>query len=390
MDYRELEGERRFREETREWLHANLPTDKRPGEDDPAGQRSFDLNWQRTMFEGGWAGVSWPKAYGGRGLTSTEQLMWYEEYTRARAPSPGGTCTWLGLNHAGPTLIHAGTEEQKAFHLPKILGGEAAWCQGFSEPNAGSDLASLRTRGEVDGDHLVVNGQKIWTTLAHLADYQELLVRTGPPESRHRGLTWAICDMRSPGITIRPILALDGEYHNCEVFYDNVRVPLSNVVGEVGEGWATAMTTFKFERGSAVYSTICEMFVKFEELVDYLKTTPGLGGRPATADSAVSERLGAFRARLQALRSLIYMMTAADDEQVELGSEGGLVFLIFSELMQEIARFTMETLGPKGLSVNSVNHWPHDYLRTFMVTIAGGTSEIHRNVIGERLLGLPR
>jgi alkylation response protein AidB-like acyl-CoA dehydrogenase len=390
MDRRESEEERRFREEVREWLHANKPKDSRPGEDDPAGQRAYDLGWQRAMYEGGWAGVSWPKAYGGRGLSATEQLVWYEEYALARAPSPGGNCTWLGLNHAGPTLMHAGTEEQKAFHLPKILKGEAAWCQGFSEPNAGSDLASVRTRGEVDGDELVVNGQKIWTTLAHLADYQELLMRTGSPESRHRGLTWAICDMHAPGVTVRPILALDGEYHVCEVFYDNVRIPLSNVVGEVGEGWTTAMTTLKYERGSAVYSTICDMVVRFEDLMAYASSTPGASGRPPITDSAVAERLGGLRARMQALRALIYMMTAADDLQVELGPEGSLVFLTFSELMQEVLRFTTEILGPERLSRRGFRSGTQDYLRSFLATIAGGTSEIQRNVIGERLLGLPR
>jgi alkylation response protein AidB-like acyl-CoA dehydrogenase len=161
MDDHGIDEERRFRDEVREWLEANKPREKRPNEDSYAAQKSYDLSWQRTLFEGGWAGVAWPKEYGGRGLTPSQQLVWFEEYAAARAPSNAGNCTWLGLNHAGPTLMHMGTHEQRAFHLPKILSGEKAWCQGFSEPNAGSDLASLRTRGEIDGDDLVISGQKI-------------------------------------------------------------------------------------------------------------------------------------------------------------------------------------------------------------------------------------
>jgi alkylation response protein AidB-like acyl-CoA dehydrogenase len=391
MDCHGTAEERVFREEVRDWLRANKPDEVRPEGADFAGQKAFDLAWQRTMFEAGWAGVSWPKEYGGRGLSATQQLIWYEEYAAAGAPANSGNCTWLGINHAGPTLMHMGTEAQKAFHLPKILSGETAWCQGFSEPNAGSDLASLRTRAEIDGDDLVVNGQKIWTSYAHLTDYQELLVRTGSPEGRHRGLTWAIGDMHAPGVEIRPILALDGRYHNCEVFYDNVRIPLSNVVGEVGEGWSTAMTTFKFERGSAMFSTLCEFAVSLEQLIDYARTHPGLSAsRTAVEDSSVAERLGEFRARLQSIRALIYMLNSADEQGVDLGPEGAILMLPFSELVQQILRFGLEVYGPKGLSRHRSTQWIEDYFTAFSITIAGGSSEIQRNVVGERLLGLPR
>jgi alkylation response protein AidB-like acyl-CoA dehydrogenase len=391
MDYHGSVEERHFREEVRDWLHANKPNAERPDEGEFTAQRAYDLGWQRTMFEGGWSGVSWPKEYGGRGLTANEQLIWYEEYAAARAPSNSGNCTWLGMNHAGPTLMHMGTEAQKAFHLPKILKGEYAWCQGFSEPNAGSDLASLRTRGEIDGDDLVINGQKIWTSYAHLCDVQELLVRTGPPESRHRGLTWIIGDMRAPGVEIRPIRALDGHIHNCEVFYDNVRLPLSNVVGEVGEGWTTAMATLKFERGSAMFSTLCEFAVNLEELIDYARACPGVAGaRTAIEDSSVAERLGDFRARLQSIRAMIYLLNAADEQGVDLGPEASILMLPFSELVQQIMRFGLELFGPRGLSRNSSTRWLDDYFMAFAITIAGGSSEIQRNVVGERLLGLPR
>jgi alkylation response protein AidB-like acyl-CoA dehydrogenase len=384
MHVTDLNEARRFRDGVRDWLLANKPTEKRPGEDDFAGQKAFDLAWQRKMFDGGWAGVSWPKAYGGRGLSAAEQLIWAEEYAKAGAPYSSGNCTWLGLNHAGPTLMHMGTEAQKSFHLPRILKGESAWCQGFSEPNAGSDLASLRTRGEIDGDHLVVNGQKIWTSYAHLADYQELLVRTGPPDSRHKGITWVICDMHAPGVEVRPIKGLDGVHHSCEVFYDNVRIPLSNVVGEVNGGWTTAMATLKFERGSAMFGIFCEMANNLEKLIDHARDS----GKGESA--AVRERLGALRARIQSIRALVHMLNSADADGVDLGAEGSILMLPFSELSQEVLRYGVELFGPLGLSRNASWTWLKHYFMAFSITIAGGSSEIQRNVIGERLLGLPR
>jgi len=288
-------------------------------------------------------------------------------------------------------LIVRGTEAQKAFHLPRILTGEATWCQGFSEPNAGSDLASLRTKGVVDGDHLVVNGQKTWTTLGHLADYGELLVRTGSPEGRHRGLTWVICDMKAPGVDIRPIPALDGKYHNCEVFYDDVRIPLANVVGEIDQGWSVAMTTFGFERGPAAFSTACEVEAMLEQLVEQARTTPGPAGTaPALEDDAIAERLGELRARMQSVNALMHMMTAATERNVDLGAETSIMHLAYTELYQAVTRCAMDVTGTRSLSRGEGHSWAVNYLDTFSATIAGGTAEIQRNIIGERLLGLPR
>jgi alkylation response protein AidB-like acyl-CoA dehydrogenase len=388
MQYRESTEDRLFREEVREWLHANKPRERRP--DTIPEQMAYDRTWQRTQFDGGWAGIAWPQQYGGRGLSPSQQLIWCEEYAAARCPIVMDSC-WLGLNHAGPSLIARGSEAQKAFHLPRILNGEATWCQGFSEPNAGSDLASLRTRGVVDGDHLVVNGQKIWTTFAHLSDYQELLVRTGPPEGRHRGLTWVICNMHLPGVEIRPITALDGHYHNCEVFYDNVRIPLSHVVGEVNDGWSVAMTTFGFERGPAAFGGFCELEVAFEELIAYARSHTGpCGDEPAIADQAIAERLGILRAQLQSLRSLMLMMVAAAERGVDLGAEGSIMHMPYGELEQAVRRVALDILGSQSLSRTASESWVYGYFRAFAATIAGGTSEIHRNIIGERLLGLPR
>lgn len=388
MEYREVAEDRLFREEVREWLHANKPHEPRP--DTVSEQMAYDRAWQAAQYEGGWAGISWPKEYGGRGLTPTQQLIWCEEYARAGCPTVHDSC-WLGLNHAGPTLIVRGTEDQKSYHLPRILKGESTWCQGFSEPNAGSDLASLRTRAVVDGDHLVVNGQKIWTTLGHLADYQELLVRTGPLDGRHRGLTWVICDMRTPGIDVRPITALDGKLHNCEVFYDDVRIPLTNVVGEINDGWSVAMTTFGFERGPAAFSTACEIEVMLEELVKLSHHLPGSQwGTPAIEDSAIAERLGELRARAQSVHAMMHMMTAAAEINADVGAESSIMHLAYTELYQAVARCAIDVIGARSLGRTAVDSWVANYLNTFGATLAGGTSEIQRNIIGERLLGLPR
>jgi alkylation response protein AidB-like acyl-CoA dehydrogenase len=390
MERRDSIEDRHFRDEVKTWLHEHKPRSPRPGESSFADQMAYDRAWQRAQYDGGWAGISWPKQYGGRGLSPVQQLIWCEEYASAHSPAVMDSC-WLALNHAGPTLIARGSDAQKAFHLPRILKGEATWCQGFSEPNAGSDLASLRTRAVVDGDHLVVNGQKIWTTYAHLADCQELLVRTGPPDSRHRGITWAICDMHAPGVDVRPIKALDGKHHNCEVFYDNVRIPLSNVVGDINDGWSVALTTLGLERGSAGFSAICEVAVAFEELVARARTEPRSGtNRTALEDGDLADRLGALRARLQSIRALMYMMVSAAERDIDLGAEGALMHLNFSELCQAIGRVSLEMLAPQSLSRTQAGSWLEFYFNAFSATIAGGTSEIHRNIIGERLLGLPR
>lgn len=388
MDFHDSTQDRRFREEVRQWVRASKPAKPRPNTF--AEQMAYDRAWQRKQFDGGWAGLAWPKEYGGCGLSPTQQLIWSEEYAAAHCPSVHDSC-WLGLNHAGPTLIVRGTEEQKSFHLPRILRGETAWCQGFSEPSAGSDLAGLRTRGVVHGDHLVVNGQKIWTSFAQFSDYQELLVRTGPADGRHRGLTWIICDMRLPGIEVRPIKALDGVYHNCEVFYDNVRIPLTNVVGEVNDGWSVVMTTFLFERGSAAFGSFCQVAEALEGLIDYARSHPGPGGtRRAIDDATIADRLGMARAQVQSLRALMYVMVEAAERKIDLGAEGSLMHLPYTELDEAIYRLAIDILGARGISRSAAKDWIMPYFKSFSATIAGGTSEIQRNIIGERLLGLPR
>jgi alkylation response protein AidB-like acyl-CoA dehydrogenase len=381
-----------FRQEVRSWLGENVPKTPRPpitleGHE----QAAFMKAWQKKLFDAGWAGISWPKAYGGRGRSPQEQVIWYEEYARVKAPD--ASCLFVGLNHGGPTLIVEGSEEQKAFHLPKILSGEVLWCQGFSEPGAGSDLANIRTRGRVEGDELVVNGQKIWTSFAQVADYQELLVRTEEGSQRGRGLTWIICDMKLPGITVRPIESLDHEHHNCEVFYDEVRIPLANVVGGLGNGWKVAMATLSFERGTAFMESQLRLSVTLDRLIAKARTTTGPDGRPAIEDGHYAARLGELRAQVAALRAMTYMGASRNLRQALPGPEGTFVALRLAELKQEVMRLGMEIFGHEGLAEHDFlipEEWVHQYLYSYAATIGGGTSEVRRNIIAERVLGLPR
>lgn len=380
--------EQAFRMEVREWLEANIPTDPVP----PIGpdQRDYLLKWQRRQYDAGWAGIAWPNEYGGRGLSPIQQAIWYEECARAGAPEAG--VLFVGLNHGGPTLIARGNEEQKAFHLPKILKGEVIWCQGFSEPGAGSDLANIKTRGEIDGDHIVVNGQKIWTSFAQVADYQELVIRTDPESQRHKGLTWVICDMQTPGITVRPIESLDGQYHNCEVFYDDVRIPLSNVVGEIGDGWSVAMSTLAFERGSAFMQAQLELSQRVERLIEVAGKEPdGEGGGVLLDDDAVAAELATLRGEVNAMRAMTLMAISRGRREEMPGPEGVMLALYYAELIQKVLRTAMELLGPRALMrEGDWADWSNDYLKHFARTIGGGTSEIRRNIIGQRVLGLPR
>lgn len=366
------QNEEDFRREARAWLEENVPGHRAP----PAGAeaRAFALSWLARCHEGGWAGLGWPKEYGGQGLPPDRLLIWYEEYVRARAPS-ALDCSFVALNHAGPTLIACGTEEQKARHLPSILEGREIWCQGFSEPGSGSDLASLKTTGRTEGSELVVNGQKIWSSYADIADYQELLIRTEPGSKRHRGLSWVICDMKTPGITVRPIENMAGVSHFAEVFYDDVRIPLSNVVGDLGDGWNVAMTTLAFERRTAAMALQFELSIKVEDLIIKADLEP---------NSALAETLAQLRAEAAALRALTYRTALRDPDTPY---DGSIVRLIFAELSQRIHRTAMDLIGSDALLDSA---WSHEYLESYSETIAGGTAEIQRNIIAERILGLPR
>ncbi|WGL54071.1 acyl-CoA dehydrogenase family protein [Nocardioides sp. BP30] len=379
-----------FREQVRTWLTEHKPRERRPRDD--AGIRAYDLAWQRTQWEGGWAGIAWPTEYGGGGLTLLQQLIWYEEY--AAQGLPGIDACFVGLSHAGPTLILRGDEEQKSYHLPRILKGEVIWCQGFSEPEAGSDLASLRTRAVIDGDHLVVNGQKIWTSSANCADYQELLVRTDNTGSKHEGITWVICDMHTPGIDVRPIRTMEGGAEFCEVFYDDVRIPLSNVVGEIDQGWSVAMSTLSFERGTAFTANQVRLAKVVEDLIDFSRDHTGPDGRrPAIADDEIARRLARARASVASLRAMTYVGICHTMKSDTPGPRGSMLKLYYAELCKEVAALAMDVVGPDGLRNSSrwePGGWVGNYFYSFSQSIGGGTSEIQRNIIGERVLGLPR
>jgi alkylation response protein AidB-like acyl-CoA dehydrogenase len=382
-------ADRAFREQVRTWLEENKPRDRQP-QHGPA-MRAFDAAWQRTQYDGGWAGITWPTDYGGRGLSLIEQMIWFEEYAWADAPDIG--VNFVGINHAGPTLIARAGEDIKAFHLPRILRGGSIWCQGFSEPGAGSDLAGLSTRAEVDGDELVVNGQKIWTSYAEHADYQELLVRTSRGDKRQHGITWVICDMHSPGITIRPIDTMAGPAHFCEVFYDDVRIPLSSVVGEVDDGWSVAMSTLSFERGTGFMRDQVDLVRRVDRLADLARDTSDARGRRRIDDDAIALRLATVRAEAQAVAAMTLAAITRNARSSQPGPESSMLRYFFSTLQQRVARLAMDILGVTALErteLGGADSWSAWYLRCYAATIAAGSKDIQRNIIGERVLGLPR
>ena len=390
MDLNLTPHEARFRDELRSWLAANKPEPWRGSLDDPAARRDhyeYLRAWQRTLFRGGWAGVSWPKPSGGRGATMIEQAIFHEELARADAPERLGT---IGEGLVGPTIIALGTEQQQRRFPPAILSGEHIWCQGFSEPNAGSDLASLGTRAVRAGDDFVVNGQKIWTSYAHIADWCMLMVRTNPDVPKHKGLTCLLVDMKSDGITVRPLRMLSGDSGFNEVFFTNVNVPVANVLGRIDDGWTPAMVALSNERanlGTALY-------VVFKRNLDALISRTRARrrrGRPLTDDPLVRQKLAQAHIelevfRLNTLRSISRMSKAGS-----AGPEGSILKVYWSEMNQRIAQTALEILGPEAQQWDfDHGRWAYNYLRCRGNTIEAGTSEVQRNILAQRVLGLPR
>jgi alkylation response protein AidB-like acyl-CoA dehydrogenase len=381
MDIQFSPDEQRFRAECRDWLHAQVPADKRPMDADDAIH--FDKAWQRRLFDAGWAGINWPKEYGGRGLSIVQQVIWLEEYAHAHAPWIGAN--FVGVNHGGPTLIMNASEAQKEYHLPRILKGEAIWCQGFSEPGAGSDLAGIKTKARVEGDELVINGTKIWTSFAHVADWQELVLRTEDGSQRHGGLSWVICPMHAPGIEVRTIRKISGQVEFAQVFYDDVRIPLENVVGGLGNGWKVAMSTLSFERGTGF---IAEQVKQSEEIEELLKRARQTG---ALKDDRIAEQLAQMRAEVAALRAMTYRNISEVERTGQPGPEASVIRLFTSELGQRLERMAVLLAGEAILDFQyGDDDLVAEYLRGFAATIAGGTAQIQRDIIAERLLGLPK
>lgn len=390
MDLRYSDEDADFRQRARRWLSQNAPGQGRPSGGPAAAQ--FDRDWQRKLFDHGWAGVAWPKEYGGLGLTGLQQVIWYEEMARAQAPHHINVM-YVALMHAGPTLITRGSEAQKAEHLLNILKGDSVWCQGFSEPGAGSDLAALKTRGDVDGDHIVVNGSKMWTTDAMYADHQELLIRTEPGSVRHKGLTWLICDMRTPGVTIKPIRTMMGDEHVNMVFYDNVRIPIGNVVGEIGGGWSTALSTLAFERGLGFIGDQLDLFERVQRAIELAGRTRLDDGTLAIEDNGLAQRLASIKAETMALKAMTLADIAETDRTGVPGPKGSVMKLMVTGVHKALSELVGEMLGWDFLEFNgdrTAHPWTYDYLWSWVFTIAGGTSEIQREITADRLLGLPR
>ena len=395
MDFADSPEHAAFRSEFRRWLEANLPPEICV--DDAADQRVAPdrailekrIQWQKTMHAAGWVGISWPKEYGGRGASFMQQVIFDEEYVRARAPVlPGAS----GLNLLGPSLIHWGSDEQKRRHLPRILSADELWCQGFSEPDAGGDLASLRTRAVDHGDHFVVNGQKVWTSGAHFADWCFLLVRTDPDAPKHHGISYLLVDMKTPGITVRPLVLLNGHRHFNEVFFVDVPVPKANLVGPLNEGWKVAITTLMFERSGAGGRDHAAQIARLIDLAKQLPTRQ----EPAWNDTHIRQQLAQLAIEAKALQVTRLRGLTRRLRGEPPGPEGSILKLFGSELGVRIADFASTLLGPYAMvdgateAVPDASRWFHRVLGARQYTIAGGTSEIQRNIIGERVLGLPK
>jgi alkylation response protein AidB-like acyl-CoA dehydrogenase len=389
MDLNLTPDEQKFRDEFRAWLAVNVPAEwkGKANSEDRSDYINYLRDWQRKLYEGGWAGISWPRQYSGRGASLMEQAIFQEELARANAPQLIGT---IGLSLVGPTIIALGTEEQKSRYLAPILSGEEIWCQGFSEPNAGSDVASLSTKAIRDGDEFVVNGQKIWTSFAQLADWCLLLVRTDPEASKHKGITCLLLNMQSEGISVRPLRQMSGDSGFNEVFFSNVRVNANCVLGEINKGWTTAITALMNERANLGSGVQVVFKRNLEALIARARTVERNGVR-ASEDPIVRQKLAQAYLELEILRLNTNRALTSLSKTGIPGPEGSIQKLYWSEWNQRMQQTAQEVLGPYGqLSDFDNGVWQYSYLRSRGNTIEAGTSEIQRNIIAERVLGLPK
>jgi alkylation response protein AidB-like acyl-CoA dehydrogenase len=376
MDLTLNTAEAAFRDELRDWLAEHKPATGPAG--DEAGFE-FRRRWQRELNAAGYAGLSWPQEYGGRGATLVEQAIFNEELTRADAPEPANV---LGLVMGGPVVIHHGTNEQKERYLGPILSAEEIWCQGFSEPDSGSDLASLKTRAVRSGDGWVVTGQKVWTTLAHQSKWCMLVARTDQEAAKHRGLTYFLMDMEQDGVQVRPLRQITGEAEFNELFLEEARIPDENVVGGVGNGWNVAITTLMHERAGLAFAAAVSVRKALNELI-VLCRERGAVGDPVVRQRLAQLHIEAENLRLNALRGLTSQMRTGLP-----GPEGSLPKWQWSDTNQALTEMAVDVLGEDGLDVGS--DWTYRFLRARANSIEGGTTEILKNIIAERVLGLPR
>ncbi|MDQ6743095.1 MAG: acyl-CoA dehydrogenase family protein [Candidatus Dormibacteraeota bacterium] len=382
MDFELSPAERAFRDDVRSWLTVNRPSWADGAGDDGGDQDWLEsrVAWQRQLHEAGYLGLNWPREYGGRGATLMEQLIFSQEMVEARAPDPINV---IGLGMGGPVIIHHGTEEQKRRYLDRILSAEEIWCQGFSEPDAGSDLSALQTRAVDSGDHYLVTGQKVWTTLAHVSRWCLLLARERQEANPRHGLTYLIVDMRSPGIEVRPLVQITGEAEFNEVFFNEVPVPKEQVLGEAGHGWEVAMTTLLHERGTLGAALASRAAITARQLVDFVQTS-GRGGDQLLRQRVAQHYIESRLLQLNGYRAITKLMKTGIP-----GPEGSLMKLFFSELNQRMQETAIDSMGPAGM-ITGADGWQYGFLRSRANTIEAGTSEVLRNILAERVLGLPR
>lgn len=373
MDLTLSPAEEQFRDTLRAWLADNHPG-REPEGDEAAF--AFRRDWQRALNEQGWAGLTWPVEYGGAGGTQMEQAILFEEFARARAPQMANV---LGLTMGGPTVIAHGTEAQKERFLAPILSADEMWCQGFSEPESGSDLASLKTKAVREGDEYVITGQKVWTTFAHHSKWCMLLARTNPDAPKHRGLTYFLMDMEQDGVEVRPLVQITGEAEFNELFIDGARIPAENVIGGVDNGWRVAITTLMHERAGLAFALQARVQVALSELADELK---------GTTDPVIRQRFAQIAIEAQVLRLLAYRGLTTTMKGGEPGPEGSLGKWLWADINQALTTLAMDARGPAAQLVDDT--WTYRFLRARANSIEGGTTEILKNIVAERVLGLPR
>jgi len=392
MDFNYSAEDEAFRAEFRAWLEKNreyaIPirgTLAAESDDDWADR----IRWHRKLNEGRWMAVSWPREYGGRGAGILQNIIYHEELDRAGTTVPN---IGSGISLLGPTLIQWGTEDQKRRFIPRILAGDEIWCQGYSEPNAGSDLASLQTRAVEEGDYFVVNGSKIWTSGAHHANWIFLLTRTDPSAPKHKGISYLLVDMKTPGITVRPLVQMTGGHGFNQVFFEDVRVPKHNIVGEKNQGWQVTITTLMYERSGGHDRGLMKHVRELASLAQRVDRN----GRSAWDDSGVRQKIAAFAAEVEAIKYTSYRQLTRQLKGLPPGPEGSIMKLCSTELALRIATFAMELLGPYSqfefdapFAVDQ-GKWSYRMLAARGPTIYAGTNQIQHNIIGERVLGLPK
>ncbi len=395
MDLNYTAEDQAFRLTVRQWLRENMPQ-KRP---DTLDEKRA---WHTKLYEAGYLGMGWPKEYGGQEARPMEQAIVGEELARAGAPA---SLNGLGISIMAPTLIHHGTEHQKQEHVKNILTAEEIWCQLYSEPNSGSDLASLQCRADVDGDEFVINGQKIWTSGAYQSDWGMMLARTDRNAPKHQGISCIMIDMNAPGVEVRPLKQISGSQEFCEVFFTNVRVPADNLVGEMNSGWRIAQTTLGYERGGNALSRVSRLQHSFERLTEVAHTLR-VDGTKAIDDPIIRQKMGQIYSEIEVLRYASLRILSTLEKGQRPGPESSIAKLHYSELDKHVQEMVLDILGPYGQQIGGApkdfmfdqeadgygeaGTWAHTFLYSRAGTIYAGSSEIQKNILGERVLGLPK